>query len=326
MSSQRDPLGSSSRRDFLRTTTAAVVGGTLASTVNIPGAFAAGSDEIRVGVVGCGGRGTGAIENVLNAAPGVRLVAVGDLFPDRLADSLENLKKLGDKVAVPKERQFTGWDAYQKVIASDVNYVILATPPGFRPTHLQAAIDAGKNVFTEKPVAVDAAGYKAVVAAAETARQKGLAIAAGTQRRHHAAYREAMKRLQDGAIGDVVAIRAYWNQGGLWNKPREASWTDMEYQLRNWLYYTWLSGDHIVEQHVHNIDVGNWGMNGIPVRVFGVGMFVGSYLSGWVVDQYTYSSGGTQLHTWQPIWLIPAAFAAGVLVLFALFFRAPQES
>jgi myo-inositol 2-dehydrogenase / D-chiro-inositol 1-dehydrogenase len=271
MSSHDDTLGGSSRRDFLRTTTAAVVGGTLASTVNLPGAFAAGSDEIRVGVIGCGGRGTGAIGNVLASAPGVRLVAVGDLFPDRLEESLKNLAKLGDKVAVPKEQQFTGWDAYQKVIASDVNYVILASPPGFRPTHLQAAIAAGKNVFTEKPVAVDAAGYKTVVAAAEVATQKGLGVAAGTQRRHHAAYREAMKRLHDGAIGDIVAIRAYWNQGGLWNKPREAGWSDMEFQLRNWLYYTWLSGDHIVEQHVHNLDVGNWGMNGIPARVFGVG-------------------------------------------------------
>ena len=186
MSSHDDTLGGSSRRDFLRTTTAAVVGGTLASTVNIPGAFAAGSDEIRVGVIGCGGRGTGAIGNVLASAPGVRLVAVGDLFPDRLEESLKNLAKLGDKVAVPKEQQFTGWDAYQKVIASDVNYVILASPPGFRPTHLQAAIAAGKNVFTEKPVAVDAAGYKTVVAAAEVATQKGLGVAAGTQRRHHA--------------------------------------------------------------------------------------------------------------------------------------------
>jgi myo-inositol 2-dehydrogenase/D-chiro-inositol 1-dehydrogenase len=208
MSSHDDTLGGSSRRDFLRTTTAAVVGGTLASTVNVPGAFAAGSDEIRVGVIGCGGRGTGAIGNVLASAPGVRLVAVGDLFPDRLAESLKNLAKLGDKVAVPKEQQFTGWDAYQKVIASDVNYVILASPPGFRPAHLQAAIAAGKHVFTEKPVAVDAAGYKTVVAAAEVATQKGLGVAAGTQRRHHAAYREAMKRLHDGAIGDIVAIRA----------------------------------------------------------------------------------------------------------------------
>jgi predicted dehydrogenase len=261
----------SSRRDFLRTTSAALVGGTLASTVNMTGAWAAGSDEIRVGVIGCGGRGTGAVENVLNAAPGVRLVAAGDLFPDRLKDSLENLKKVGDKAIVPPERQFTGWDAYEKVLATDVNYVILATPPAFRPIHLKAAIAAGKNVFTEKPVCVDANGYKTVLAAYAEATKKGLGVVAGTQRRHHAAYVEAMKRVQDGAIGEIVAARAYWNQGGLWNKPRQSSWSDVEYQLRNWLYYTWLSGDHIVEQHVHNLDVVNWAMAGIPTRVVGVG-------------------------------------------------------
>lgn len=271
MSNQHDPNGASSRRDFLRSTTAAVVGGTLASTMRVTGAWAAGSDEIRVGVIGCGGRGTGAIENVLNSAQGVRLVAIGDLFPDRLAQSLENLKKLGDKAAVPADHQFTGWDAYEKVIASDVNYIVLATPPAFRAMHLKAAIEAGKNVFTEKPVAVDATTYKTVLAAYEVAKQKGLAVVAGTQRRHHAAYVEAMKRVHDGAIGDIVAARAYWNQGGLWSKPRQADWSDMEYQLRNWLYYTWLSGDHIVEQHVHNLDVVNWGMAGIPTRVFGVG-------------------------------------------------------
>jgi predicted dehydrogenase len=271
MSSQHDGSDGSSRRDFLRTTTAAVVGGTLASTVRITGAFAAGSDEIRVGLIGCGGRGSGAAENVLTAAEGVRLVAMGDLFPDRLSESVKNLTKFGERSAVPKERQFTGFDAYQKVIASDVNYIILATPPAFRPLHLQAAIGAGKNVFTEKPVAVDAAGYATVIAAYDTAKQKGLGVAAGTQRRHHAAYIEAMKRVHDGAIGDIVATRAYWNQGGLWSKPRQAGWTDVEYQLRNWLYYTWLSGDHIVEQHVHNLDVSNWGLDAIPVRVFGVG-------------------------------------------------------
>jgi myo-inositol 2-dehydrogenase / D-chiro-inositol 1-dehydrogenase len=259
------------RRDFLRTTSAVMVGGTLASAASVTGAWAAGSDEIRVGVIGCGGRGTGAVGNVLDAAPGVRLVAAGDLFPDRLAQSLVNLKKYGDKVALPADRQFTGWDAFEKVIATDANYIILATPPAFRPMHLKAAIEAGKNVFTEKPVCVDSTGYKTVVAAYEVAKQKGLGVAAGTQRRHHAAYREAMKRVQDGAIGDVVAARAYWNQGGLWNKPREAGWSDMEYQLRNWLYYTWLSGDHIVEQHVHNLDVVNWAMNGAPVRVVGIG-------------------------------------------------------
>ena len=263
--------GETSRREFIRTTTAAVVGGTLASTGTMTGAWAAGSDEIRVGVIGCGGRGTGAIDNVLEAAEGVRIVAMGDLFPDRLAASVANLAKHGERAAVPPERQFSGWNAYEQVIASDVNYIILASPPAFRPAHLKAAIAAGKHVFTEKPVTVDVAGYRTVLEVYEQARQKNLGIAAGTQRRHHAAYREALQRVQDGAIGEIVAARAYWNQGGLWHKAREAGWSDMEYQVRNWLYYTWLSGDHIVEQHVHNIDVVNWGMNAIPVRVFGVG-------------------------------------------------------
>ena len=209
---------------------------------------------------------------MLGSAEGVRLVAIGDLFKDRLQDSLKNLAKHGEKAAVPADRQFVGWDAYQKVIASDVNYIILATPPAFRPMHLKAAIEAGKNVFTEKPVAVDSAGIKQVYELADLAKSKGLGVVAGTQRRHHAAYLETLKRVKDGAIGDVVALRVFWNQGGLWTKPRQAEWTDMEWQLRNWLYFTWLSGDHIVEQHVHNIDVGRWAMGDkVPVRVFGVG-------------------------------------------------------
>jgi len=259
-----------SRRDFMKTS-AAVVGGTLASGIVLPGAYAAGSDEIRVGLIGCGGRGTGAVDNVLKAAEGVRLVAAGDIFKDRLASSLDNLKSHGDKAAVSPDMQFVGWDAYKKVLATDVNYVILATPPAFRPIHLRAAVEAGKNIFTEKPVAVDPAGIKACFEIADLAKQKNLAIAAGTQRRHHAAYLETMRRIHDGAIGDVAALRVFWNQGGLWTKPRQPEWTDMEWQLRNWLYFTWLSGDHIVEQHVHNIDVANWVMGGKPVRVFGVG-------------------------------------------------------
>ena len=239
----------------------------------MPGAFAAGSDEIRVGVIGCGGRGTGAIgqraQRSRRASGSSRWETC---FRIASTDSLEESDEArGQGRRARRNSSSPAGTPTRRSSRSDVNYVILATPPGFRPTHLQAAIAAGKNVFTEKPVAVDAAGYKTVVAAADVAKQKGLGVVAGTQRRHHAAYREAMKRLHDGAIGDIVAIRAYWNQGGLWNKPREASWTDMECQLRNWLYYTWLSGDHIVEQHVHNLDVGNWGMNGIPVRVFGVG-------------------------------------------------------
>jgi myo-inositol 2-dehydrogenase / D-chiro-inositol 1-dehydrogenase len=274
MKNQDDRNGAgTSRRDFIRTSTAMVVGGAVASRFSgLPGAYAAGSDEIRVGVIGCGGRGTGAIENVLGSAEGVRLVAMGDLFKDRLDASLKNLAKHGEKAAVAADHQFVGWDAYQKVIASDVNYIILATPPAFRPMHIKATIEAGKNLFTEKPVATDPAGIKTVYEMADVAKSKGLGVVAGTQRRHHAAYLEAMKRVHDGAIGDITALRVFWNQGGLWNKPRQPEWTDMEWQLRNWLYFTWLSGDHIVEQHVHNIDVGRWAMgNKLPVRVFGVG-------------------------------------------------------
>ena len=261
-----------SRRDFLKTSTAVAIGSGLASGLSLTGAYAAGSDEIKVGVIGCGGRGTGAIDNVLSSAEGVRLVAIGDLFKDRLDASLKNLAKHGEKVAIPADRQFVGWDAYQKVIASDVNYIILASPPAFRPMHLKAAIEAGKHVFTEKPVAVDTAGIKQVYEAADLAKTKGLGVGAGTQRRHHAAYIETLKRIHGGDIGDVVALRVFWNQGGLWTKPRQPEWTDMEWQLRNWLYFTWLSGDHIVEQHVHNIDVGRWALgNKVPLRVFGVG-------------------------------------------------------
>ncbi|HXE81413.1 MAG TPA: Gfo/Idh/MocA family oxidoreductase [Vicinamibacterales bacterium] len=271
MSSETHPSAGSTRREFIRTSSAALVGSTLASVANVPGAWAAGSDEIRVGVIGCGGRGTGAIDNVLDAAEGVRIVALGDLFPDRIASCLERLQKHGERAMVPQDRQFAGWDAYEKVIATDANYIILATPPGFRPAHLKAAVAAGKHIFTEKPVAVDVDGYKMVLAAYEESLSRRLGIAAGTQRRHHGAYVEAMKRVKDGAIGEIVAARAYWNQGGLWVKPRQPGWSDMEYQLRNWLYYTWLSGDHIVEQHVHNLDVVNWAMGAIPAKVLGVG-------------------------------------------------------
>jgi predicted dehydrogenase len=262
-----------SRRDFIKTS-AAVVGTTLAANlISIPGAYAAGSDEIRIGLVGCGGRGTGAVENAFNSAQGVKLVAMGDVFKDRLDESRAQLmKKNADKMAVKEEHCFTGFDAYEKVInTKEVNYIILATPPGFRPIHLKAAVEAGKNIFTEKPVAVDGAGIRSVLATYEMAKAKNLAIAAGTQRRHQAGYLETMKMIHDGAIGDIVAARCYWNQGGLWKKDRQAGWSDLEWQMRNWLYFTYLSGDHIVEQHVHNLDVVNWAMKGHPVKALGLG-------------------------------------------------------
>lgn len=260
-----------SRREFLKTSTA-VVGGAVATHFGaIPTVYPAGSDLIRVGLIGCGERGTGAADDVLNAAPNVKLVAMGDAFQDRLDDCQKYLSKFGDKVDVPEDRCFVGFDAYEKVIASGVDYVILATPPGFRPTHLKAAVAAGKHVFAEKPVAVDGPGIRTVLEVYEQAKARGLGIGAGTQRRHQTGYLETMKRIHDAAIGQIVAARCYWNQGPIWVKPRLAGWTDMEWQMRNWYYFVWLCGDHIVEQHVHNLDVANWALGGHPVRAVGMG-------------------------------------------------------
>ena len=262
-----------SRRTFVQTTAAAT-----AAMMWQGGAHVAGSDMVRVGVIGCGGRGTGAAMNVMEAADGVEIVALGDLMPDRIAECRAELTKaaaktpaLAAKLKVTDERCFSGFDNFEKVLATDINYVILASPPGFRPKHLAAAVAAGKHIFTEKPVAVDSAGIRSVLATHKLAVQKGLGVGAGTQRRHQAEYLAMIKRIHDGAIGDVVSGQVFWNQEGLWNKAREASWSDAEWQIRNWLYFTWLSGDHIVEQHVHNIDVANWVLNAHPIRATGVG-------------------------------------------------------
>ena len=217
-------------------------------------------------MVGCGGRGSGAASNCVESSQGVKIVALADAFEDRL-------KGLKDKFGVPDNRCFVGMDAYKKLMAlDDINLVILATPPGFRPPQLAEAIKRGKNVFMEKPVAVCPAGIKMVIEASEQATQKGLGIVAGTQRRHQAEYVETMKRIHDGAIGDIVSAQCYWNMGGLWVRERQPGQGDVEWQIRNWLYFTWLSGDHICEQHVHNIDVINWAFKDvIPEQVHGVG-------------------------------------------------------
>ena len=261
------------RREFLKTSTAAVVGGAVAAGLGaISAVHAAGSEVIKVGLIGCGGRGTGAGEDAVTAAPNVKLVAVGDVFKDRIETCLARIKKVAaDKVDVPEERQFVGLDAYEKVISSDVNYIILATPPGFRPQHLKAAVAAGKHIFSEKPVAVDGPGIRTCFEVYEQAKAKGLAIGVGTQRHHQAGYIATIKQIHAGAIGEIVAARAYWNQGPLWVYPRKEGWTDLEWQLRNWLYFTWLSGDHIVEQHIHNLDVVNWAMKAHPARAVGLG-------------------------------------------------------
>ena len=263
-----------SRRDFLKGSAAsAMILG--AGTVGLTqGVFAAGSDELRVGVIGCGGRGTGAAINCIESSPGVKIVALGDLFKDRLDGCLNGLagnENAKGRIDVTPDRCFVGFDNYEKVIASGVDMVILATPPGFRPAHFKAAVEAGKHVFMEKPVAVDGPGIRTVMAAGDLAGQKKLGVVAGTQRRHQAPYVATMKRIHEGAIGEIVAAQCYWNQGGLWNHGRKPEWTDMEWQVRNWLYFTWLSGDHICEQHVHNLDVINWAMNAHPVKAVGMG-------------------------------------------------------
>jgi predicted dehydrogenase len=256
-----------SRRRFLQTSTAAAVSAGLVFGDSISrSAHAAGTanQTLRVGLVGCGGRGRGAAVQALTADPHTHLVALADVFADHVQTSLEILGKteVAARIRVDPEHCFAGFDAYQKLIQSDVDVVLLATPPHFRPLHLKACVDAGKHVFAEKPVAVDAPGIRTVLAVAEQARQKNLCIVSGLQYRYERSKLETMKRIHDGAIGDIVAIQTTYNCGPPWfrNKERNPEWTEMEYQMRNWYPFTWLSGDHNVEQHVHSLDKASWAL------------------------------------------------------------------
>ena len=219
--------------------------------------------EIKVGVIGCGGRGSGAIQNLFDAADGIRLTALGDVFPDKI----ENFRKMAAEQLgqeVPEENCFIGFDAYQKVIDSGVDMIIDTTPPVFRPDHFKYAVQKGVHSFLEKPVAVDAKGYRTMMAAAKQAQAKGLCVVCGTQRHHQRPYVEAFRKIQEGYIGEITGGNVYWNQGMLWYRNREKGWSDMEWMIRDWVNWKWLSGDHIVEQHVHNIDVFLW-MSGYKV-------------------------------------------------------------
>jgi myo-inositol 2-dehydrogenase / D-chiro-inositol 1-dehydrogenase len=254
---------------------AAVGTGVLGTLGAMPGAFAAADDTIRVGLIGCGGRGSEAAVQAVSAPGNIKLVAMGDAFPWQLEESYAKIQgALADRperLAVDADHKFVGLDAYQKVIASGVDLVVLATPPGFRPVHFEAAVKAGKHVFMEKPVAVDAPGVRQVLAAAQEAKKKNLGVGVGLQRHHEAKYLETIKRLKDGAIGDIHTTRVYWNGGGVWTRGRRPEMTEMEYQVWNWYYFNWLSGDHIVEQHIHNMDVVNWLKDAHPVRAQGQG-------------------------------------------------------
>ncbi|PAC32081.1 Gfo/Idh/MocA family protein [Flectobacillus sp. BAB-3569] len=267
---------SQTRRDFVKSTS--LITGSLIAAPFLSEASMFNSlvdDTIKVALIGCGGRGTGAAIQALSTKQNVKLVAMADAFQDRLdncykeitGDDFENLKS---KIDVPADRRFVGFDAYLKAIPlADV--VILTTPPGFRPLHFEAAVNAGKHIFMEKPVATDPAGVQRVLAAAEKAKAKKLNVVVGLQRHYQTSYRELMKRLQDGMVGDVVSASAWWNNDGVWVNPRKAGQTEMEYQMRNWYYFNWLCGDHITEQHIHNIDVINWAKNSYPVKARGTG-------------------------------------------------------
>ena len=271
------------RRDFVKQT-----GITASGIILSPWAASAFSgqslvnDTIKVALIGCGGRGTGAITQALSTKENIQLVAMADVFRDRLDDCYGNLMKsrekdtstkaipIRQKVDVPEDRKFVGFDAYKRAMElADV--VILTTPPGFRPMHFEEAVTQGKQIFMEKPVATDPAGIQRVLTAAKIAKQKKLNVVVGLQRHYQNSYREIMKRIQDGQIGDVVSASCWWNNDGVWVKPRKEGQTEMEYQLRNWYYFNWICGDHITEQHIHNIDVINWVKNGYPVRARGTG-------------------------------------------------------
>ncbi|MGV3486095.1 MAG: Gfo/Idh/MocA family protein [Planctomycetaceae bacterium] len=294
----QEPVVSGSRRNFIKDSSllfasGAIVGGSL----NLArAAHAFGSDTIKVGLIGCGGRGTGAADQALNTQGGdVRVTALADVFEHNVQTAYRSLN--GKHAGRVGGNKYVGLDAYQKVLASDVDLVILATPPGFRPLHFEKAIEAGKHVFMEKPVAVDAPGVRRVLAAGKVGQQKGLAVQVGLQRRHEFRYKECIAKLHEGVIGDPVLTRAYWNAAGVWTRPRRKEQSELEYQLNNWYYFNWLCGDHINEQHIHNLDVINWVMKSHPVTAQGQGgrqVRTGSN-TGQIFDhhmvEFTYESG-----------------------------------
>jgi len=248
---------------------------------------------LKVGVIGCGGRGSGAMIDFLNAGPNLTVHALGDAFQNNIQacrDKLKNEKNM----EVADENVFVGFDAYEKVLASGVDVVILATPPHFRPMHFEAAVQARKHVFMEKPVAVDPVGIRSVMASAKKAESLGLKIVTGTQRRHQLDYVDVYRQVMNGAIGEITSANCYWNQNQLWYRNPQADWSEMEYMIRDWVNWLWLSGDHIVEQHVHNIDVINWFTGMHPVKAVGFGSrqrrVTGDQFDNFSVD-YVYENG-----------------------------------
>jgi predicted dehydrogenase len=265
------PHRSVTRRSFLQAASSATGALALSALPNGRFVHAAGSDTLKTALIGCGGRGTGAANQNLNVNKGIKLVAMADIARDRLEKSLEILKKQHpDQVDVSQGNQFIGFDAYKEAIAL-ADLVYITSPQGFHPYHLAEAVRQGKHVFVEKPLAVDAPGVRKVLAVSEEAKKKSLKIGVGLQRHHQPAYQECIKRLHGGAIGDITSMTCYWlgnARAGLERLPGEG---ELQYQLRNWYYFTWLSGDFMVDQHIHNLDIINWIKRGHPVRAQGMG-------------------------------------------------------
>ncbi|MFN0197261.1 MAG: Gfo/Idh/MocA family protein [Planctomycetaceae bacterium] len=266
--------GSTNRREFIQQGAVATIAGLALNSGLQSSVHAAGSDIIKIGLVGCGGRGTGAAAQALAADPQGHLVAVGDAFGDQIENSLKNLREssgAGDRIVVDKDHQFVGFDAYKGVIDS-CDVVLLATPPHFRPAHLKYAVEKGKHIFAEKPIAVDGPGCRSVLETSKLAAEKGLSLVSGLCWRYDNGMRATFQQLHDGTAGDIVSMQCSYNTQGLWKRPRQPSWSDMEWQVRNWLYFTWLSGDFNVEQHVHSLDKMGWAMHDeTPIMASGTG-------------------------------------------------------
>jgi len=318
------PNPADTRRDFIKTTSAVLATGALAGTLPIArAAHSFDSGEIKIGLVGCGGRGTGAATQALDTNSSenrLKLTAVADPFSFRIDEALKGIGSKHSDLIDVTDRKFVGVDSFKRLIESDIDMVILTSPPGFRPLHFETAVKAGKHVFMEKPVATDAPGVRRVLAANKLAKEKKLVVAVGLQRHHESGYQATIAKLKDGAIGDINFARCYWNGDGVWTRPRKSEQSELEYQMNNWYYFNWLSGDHICEQHIHNLDVINWLMDGPPESAQGQG---GRQVrtgpdSGQIFDhhmiEYTYKNGVKLLSQCRHIpgcWASVSEFAHG---------------
>jgi myo-inositol 2-dehydrogenase / D-chiro-inositol 1-dehydrogenase len=321
-----------SRRKFLKTSTIAAGGAALINQGIARSAHAAGTDEIRFVVIGCGGRGAGAAENIMNTSGNVKLVAVADAFDKNCEGAVRALsRKYKEKMDVPQDRMFGGLEGYKAAIDVDCDLVVIATPPGFKPQQFEYAVNKGRHVFMEKPVASDVAGVKRVLASVEESKKKNLMVGIGLQRRHEPQYIETIQRLHDGAIGDIIALRVYWNGGGIWYRGRDTikglmpagmEPTEMAFQCNNWYHFNWLSGDQICEQHIHNLDVGCWVKGEYPVECNGMGgreqRMDGDATKSQIFDhtfcEYTFADGTKMFSQGRHLansWNIVAEFAHG---------------